>query len=123
MMKRNYVILLFVLIAALAISSCDDSKNISEANLIGQWKVVRYNLEDYSTPHFIEFKNGGVYYENMKVLDVFIEYDGTWVLDSKNETIKVDKAGDVTELKIESLNKEEFAFRLSDGRLWELERQ
>lgn len=121
--KKKFPGLLFAIMMALLIFGCSDSDRISDANLIGNWKVVKYDYNSINVPHYVEFKQGGIYYENMKVLDVFVEYDGTWLLDQEKEIVKVNKQGDVTDLVITEFTKTEFKYKDSDGKIWELKKQ
>ncbi len=103
-------------------TGCDKDNQIRRADLLGDWKVVKYNDEPINVPHTQTYKADGTFEELMIINDVPVPYTGTWKLDEDERQVVLVKQNQSQILDIVSLSGSKFVYTDYIGDKFELER-
>jgi len=121
-MRRLLVFSVFALIVT-GFSGCDKDGVIREKDLIGDWKVVRYNEGPYNVPHDQSYKSNGSFTEVMIINDKEVPYSGTWSLDRDAKVLTINKGDLALSLDVLQLNSTTLKYQDYNGDTFELEKQ
>jgi hypothetical protein len=94
-----------------------------KARLTGNWKVTKFDAMDVATPYYHDFKSDGTYKRTITILGSDIIYTGTWEFTSNKEVVTLKIQGAYEEMVITRLTDDEFWYKDTDGKVWELVKQ
>jgi len=118
---------LIVLTLAVSCAKYEDGPSFTlatkKAPAGGCVKAEKFDGATVATPLLHEFKSDGTYKRTITILGVDIVYDGTWEFTADKEKLTLNIQGAYEDMIITRLTSDEFWYKDSSGKVWEMIKQ